>query len=84
MPVHLWYAELDSMVPFALGKKLAAAIPQSVSRFSSSQGHMSVLVDNLDEILSTLTSEGREANVSHAPAVAGSSEHQAPSSQEQF
>ena len=61
VPVHLWYAELDSMVPFALGKKLAAAIPQSVSRFSSSQGHMSVLVHNFDEILNTLSSSDREA-----------------------
>jgi pimeloyl-ACP methyl ester carboxylesterase len=68
VPVHLWYAELDSMVPFALGKKLAAAIPQSVSRFSSSQGHMSVLVDNLDEILSTLSFDEREAKGSLAPA----------------
>jgi pimeloyl-ACP methyl ester carboxylesterase len=62
IPVHLWYAELDSMVPLGLGKKLADAIPQSVSRFSSSQGHMSVLIDNLDEILSTLTSDGTKAN----------------------
>lgn len=70
VPVHLWYAELDSMVPIALGKKLAAAIPQSVSRFSSSQGHMSVLVDNLDEILRTLSSEEREARGSLAPVTA--------------
>jgi pimeloyl-ACP methyl ester carboxylesterase len=70
VPVHLWYAELDSMVPFALGKKLAAAIPQSVSRFSSAQGHMSVLVDNLDQILSTLSSNNGEAKGSLAPVTA--------------
>jgi pimeloyl-ACP methyl ester carboxylesterase len=68
MPVHLWYAELDSMVPIALGKKLAAAIPQSVSRFPSSQGHMSVLIDNLDEILNTLSSDGRGPEDSRNPA----------------
>jgi pimeloyl-ACP methyl ester carboxylesterase len=68
LPVHLWYSELDSMVPYALGEKLAAAIPQSISRFSSAQGHMSVLVDNLDEILSTLSSEESEAKRPLAPA----------------
>lgn len=67
VPVHLWYGGLDSMVPLALGRKVAAAIPQSVSSFSPSQGHMSVLVDNLDEILSTLSSEPKAAERSRTP-----------------
>jgi pimeloyl-ACP methyl ester carboxylesterase len=69
IPVHVWYAELDSMVPLALGKKLVAALPDCTGHFSSTQGHMSVLVHNLDEILSTLTDDATAArNLRQRPA----------------
>jgi hypothetical protein len=42
------------MVPFAHGKWLAANVPGAVAHFADDQGHISLVVNALDEILDDL------------------------------
>ncbi len=48
---HLWYGEADRETPIAMGRYLAAAIPQSRTHFYPGEGHLSVMVNHLEEIL---------------------------------
>jgi pimeloyl-ACP methyl ester carboxylesterase len=59
MEVHLWYGELDLNVPPAMGRYLASAIPNCHARFYPNEGHLSVFVNHMDEILQTVGSESR-------------------------
>lgn len=52
--VYLWHGELDRNVPPAMGRYVAAAIPHCRSRFYRDEGHLSVLVNHIDEIMHTL------------------------------
>ena len=51
VPTHLWYGEDDRETPIAMGRYLAAAIPQSQTHFYPGEGHLSVMVNHLEEIL---------------------------------
>jgi pimeloyl-ACP methyl ester carboxylesterase len=53
MPVRLWHGEADAQVPVAIGRRLAAALPECRARFLPNAGHLWVL-DHLDEVLATL------------------------------
>ena len=53
MPVRLWHGEADAQVPVAIGRRLAAALPECRARFLPDAGHLCVL-DHLDEVLATL------------------------------
>ncbi len=55
--VHLWHGGLDSNVPPAMGHYLASAIPICCSRFYEEEGHISLFVNHMEEILCTLSSE---------------------------
>ena len=54
VPCHLWHGEQDTTVPVAMGRRLAAALPRCSARFYPDEGHFSLPVRNLAEILATL------------------------------
>ena len=56
MTVHLWYGEADRDTPIAMGRSLAAAIPKSQAHFYPDEGHLSVFVNHLENIMEILAS----------------------------
>ncbi|MFC1904367.1 alpha/beta fold hydrolase [Chloroflexota bacterium] len=52
--VYLWHGEDDTVVPPAMGRYLAQAIPNCQARFIPGEGHFSLLPNYVDEILNTL------------------------------
>lgn len=52
--VYLWHGEDDTVVPPAMGKYLAEAIPNCHARFLPNEGHFSLLPNHVDEILGVL------------------------------
>jgi pimeloyl-ACP methyl ester carboxylesterase len=54
VPCLLWHGEQDTTVPVAMGKRLAAEIPGCRARFYPGEGHFSLPVRRLDEILAAL------------------------------
>lgn len=57
MPVHLWHGEADVTVPASMGHTMAAQLPDCCARFLPGEGHFSLLINHLDEILTTVASE---------------------------
>jgi pimeloyl-ACP methyl ester carboxylesterase len=51
---HLWHGEQDTTVPVAMGKRLAAALPGCRARFYPDEGHFSLPVRRMEEILGAL------------------------------
>ena len=49
-PVLVMHGREDRFVPFAHGEWLAGAIPRAEARLSESDGHISLLVNHLDEV----------------------------------
>jgi pimeloyl-ACP methyl ester carboxylesterase len=56
MQVHLWQGELDKNVPPSMGRYQAGAIPNCRATFYPGEGHISLPVNHLEEILGALTS----------------------------
>jgi pimeloyl-ACP methyl ester carboxylesterase len=54
--VHLWHGELDINNPPGMGRYLASAIPDCSARFYADEGHISLFVNHMEEILRTLSS----------------------------
>jgi pimeloyl-ACP methyl ester carboxylesterase len=54
VPGHLWHGEQDTTVPAAMGRRLAAALPDCRACFYPDEGHFSLPVQKLEEILATL------------------------------
>ncbi len=54
MPVHLWHGELDRNVAPEMGRYQAQAIPGCRATFYEDEGHISVAVNRIEEILSAL------------------------------
>jgi pimeloyl-ACP methyl ester carboxylesterase len=52
--VHLWHGEADTIVPLATARYVAGAIPKCSVTYCPGEGHLSVLVNRLDEILETV------------------------------
>jgi pimeloyl-ACP methyl ester carboxylesterase len=52
IPVKIWHGDQDVIVPSSMGRFLAGAIPSCESRFFSDEGHFSVPLNHLREILS--------------------------------
>ncbi|MEZ4601764.1 MAG: alpha/beta hydrolase [Syntrophotaleaceae bacterium] len=55
-PVHLWHGEQDATVPIVMGRYLAHVIPGCQSRFYKKEGHFSLPVGHMEEILSDISS----------------------------
>lgn len=54
VPFHVWHAEQDTTVPVTMGKRLAATIPGCRARYYADEGHFSLPVRRMDEILAAL------------------------------
>ena len=54
MRVHLWHGDADTIVPLATARYVAGAIPDCVATYCPGEGHLSVLINRLDEILETV------------------------------
>jgi pimeloyl-ACP methyl ester carboxylesterase len=57
VPVHLWHGEEDRIVPPAMGRRLAADMPQCRATFFPGEGHISLLTRRMEEIVSRLTAQ---------------------------
>jgi len=53
VPVHLWQGTEDRLVPEAMGRYLAAAIPGCRATFVEGQGHL-LFLDRIEEIIQAL------------------------------
>ncbi|MBI4570960.1 MAG: alpha/beta hydrolase [Chloroflexi bacterium] len=58
MEVHLWQGELDKNVPPSMGRYQAGAIPNCRATFYAGEGHYSLPVNHLEEILGALVGRG--------------------------
>jgi pimeloyl-ACP methyl ester carboxylesterase len=54
MEVHLWHGERDLIVPPSLGRDQARAIPSCQCTFYPNEGHFSLIVNHMEEILGSL------------------------------
>ncbi len=54
VPVHVWQGSADLMVPFAHGPWLVGAIPGARAHLVDGEGHLSIEIGHLDEILDLL------------------------------
>ena len=57
MAVHLWYGEADRDIPIAMGRSLAVAIPKSQAHFYPDEGHLSMFVNHLEDIMEVFSAE---------------------------
>ena len=57
IPVYLWQGECDRNVSPAAGRYFARTIPQCHATFLSGEGHVSLAVNHLEQILCVLTSQ---------------------------
>jgi len=53
-PVHLWHGEDDRIVPPAMGRWVAERIPGARATFKVGEGHFSIVIHHLAEILEAL------------------------------
>ena len=56
LQVYLWHGEMDVFVPSSFGRKMCELIPNCKGYFFPNEGHLSVALNHLDEILKTLKS----------------------------
>ena len=54
--VYLWHGVLDESAPVAMGKAIADKIPDCRAIFYEEEGHLSVGINRLDEVLKALAS----------------------------
>jgi pimeloyl-ACP methyl ester carboxylesterase len=54
MRMHLWQGEADTETPLAMGRYQADAIPDCKAHFIPGEGHFSIMVHCMDEILAAL------------------------------
>ena len=52
--VYLWHGEMDASAPIAMGRYMAAAIPNSQAFSHAGEGHLSLISNYLEEILNVL------------------------------
>jgi pimeloyl-ACP methyl ester carboxylesterase len=53
VPVEIWHGENDRIVSPAQGRLLAAAMPKATSRFVAGEGHISLVVNRINDILAS-------------------------------
>jgi pimeloyl-ACP methyl ester carboxylesterase len=52
--VYLWHGEMDANAPLAIGRYMAAAMPNSRTFSYAGEGHLSLISKYLEEILNVL------------------------------
>jgi pimeloyl-ACP methyl ester carboxylesterase len=58
LPVQLWHGEADHTVPPAMGRRHASTIPGVEARFMPGEGHFSLIVRHMHDILASLAGRG--------------------------
>ena len=56
MPVTLWQGLVDQILPAAMARRLAAALPSCNPRYLPGEGHLSLVVRHIGEVLAELRS----------------------------
>jgi len=56
MTVHIWHGEQDRIVPIVQGQLMVKALPNASPRFYPNEGHVSIIVNHYEELLSELLS----------------------------
>jgi pimeloyl-ACP methyl ester carboxylesterase len=56
-PVRLLHGEADLNIPVAIARKVAATIPGCQATFYPNEGHISTVINHLDEVIITLARE---------------------------
>ena len=56
MPVALWQGLVDQILPAAMARRLAAALPACNPRYLPGEGHLSLVVRHIGEVLAELRS----------------------------
>ncbi|HEX4267964.1 MAG TPA: alpha/beta hydrolase [Steroidobacteraceae bacterium] len=54
MPVSLWQGLADQILPAAMARRLAAALPACTARYFPGEGHLSLVVRHIGEVLAEL------------------------------
>ncbi|MFG1603821.1 alpha/beta fold hydrolase [Actinoplanes sp. NPDC049265] len=57
-PVSIWQGGEDRMVPYAHGEWLAARVPQAAVHLHPGEGHLSLMFNHLDDIVTELIARG--------------------------
>jgi pimeloyl-ACP methyl ester carboxylesterase len=66
IPVQLWHGTADDTVPLLHGQSLADTLPQSEIHLIEGEGHFSLPVDRMDQILEKLITERLDLTKSQA------------------
>ncbi len=56
MTVHIWHGEQDKIVPIVQGQLMVKALPNASPKFYPNEGHVSIIVNHYEELLSELLS----------------------------
>ncbi len=59
VPVDLWHGEKDRIVPVAMGRWLANAIPDCQARFLPQHGHFSLILEGMQAMLGQFVARNR-------------------------
>jgi len=55
VPTYLWHGHADTVVPSSIGKYYAARVPDIDATFTDNDGHFSIVVNHVGEIIDRLT-----------------------------
>jgi pimeloyl-ACP methyl ester carboxylesterase len=55
--IFMWHGEQDRVMPAALARLLAQALPQCVATFYPDEGHISAMANHAQDILNTMRAE---------------------------
>ena len=59
VPACLWHGEMDRIVPVAMGRRLAAAIPVCRAVFLPDHGHFSLILEGMNSIMGEIAARSR-------------------------
>lgn len=54
IPVYIWHGEMDKNIPVEMARFAAKAISNSIAKFFTDEGHLSLFKKNAEEIIKTL------------------------------
>lgn len=55
VPVHIWHGTEDAIVPFVNSEALGDAIPTAIKHAVQGEGHLSLRVNRMDDVLDSLS-----------------------------
>jgi pimeloyl-ACP methyl ester carboxylesterase len=54
MPVYVWHGAQDKIVPVGQGQVMAKALPNARAKFYPNDGHVSLMANHYEELLSAI------------------------------